>query len=142
MFHVGSRFHFVFHARLQTFFNASQNCSFALNPKQKVMKKKKKGMLLLLTQNHRFFYLTSPEVSVWQNSGRKVDIRVRSNPVPSASLLPLPSPSLISRLLPLLLFKIKPHTGDFGNELPHWGHCYLHLRAASTFLCWSTQENG
>lgn len=33
----------------------------------------------LLTQNHNFFHLTSPEVSVRQNSGRKVDIWVRSN---------------------------------------------------------------
>lgn len=44
---------------------------------------------------------------------------------------------------PLLLFKIKPHTGGFCHELPHRGHCYLHERAASVFLCWNTtQENG
>ncbi len=103
-------------------------------------------LLLLLTQNHRFFHLTSPEVSVRQNSGRKVDIWVRSNDslfslcLSSISTFPK---SHFTSSPPLLLFKIKPHTGGFCHELPHWGHCYLHERAASAFLCWNTtQENG
>lgn len=77
---------------------------------------KKTYTLLLLTQNHRFFHLSSPEVSVRQNSGRKVDIWVRSND--SHSLLSLPFPNLIS-LLPT------PHTGGFCHDFTHWVRCYL-----------------
>lgn len=78
--------------------------------------RKKTYTLLLLTQNHRFFHLTSREVSVQQNSGRKVDIWVRSND---------------SHLFYLYLSQISfhffhPHPGGFCHEHTHWGSCYLH----------------
>lgn len=80
--------------------------------------------------------------------GRTLGEKLTFGSDPMTQLFPLPLfylylPQISFHVFsPLLLYKIKPHTGGFCHELPHWGHCHLHERAASTFLCWNTtQEN-
>lgn len=112
-----SRFHFVFHARLQTFFNGSPNCSFALYPKQQVMAEEKKhARYFCWPRIIASFISQALRFQCGRTLGEKLTFG--SDPMThTCSISTFPKSHFTSST---------PHPGGFCHELTHFGSCYLH----------------